>query len=237
MYQLNQVSKTYNGRTVLSIDQLTIHKSEILTILGPSGAGKSTLLRVLNFLESPTSGEIRFMDRIWTNHLAVPLEIRRQVTTVFQRPILISRNVQENVALGLHWRKQPPSEVTQVLAQVGLEHLAKHQAQNLSGGEAQRVALARAIVLKPAVLLLDEPTANLDPYNARIIEEIILRLNQEQNTTIVLVTHNIFQARRLGQRIVLILDGQIVEIGATEAFFNSPTDERTRNFIHGDMTY
>lgn len=237
MYQLSQLIKTYNGRTVLSIDQLTIQQGEVLTILGPSGAGKSTLLRILNFLESPSSGEIQFMGHRWQDHISVPLEIRRQVTTVFQRPILISRGVQENIALGLHWRNQPTSEVSKVLAQVGLEHLAKHPAQNLSGGEAQRVALARAIVLKPAVLLLDEPTANLDPSNARIIEEIILQLNQEKNTTIVLVTHNIFQARRLGQRIALILDGQIVEIGATEAFFNSPVDERTRAFIHGDMTY
>jgi tungstate transport system ATP-binding protein len=237
MYQLSQLTKTYNGRTVLSIDQLTIQKGEVLTILGPSGAGKSTLLRILNFLESPSSGEIRFMGHSWQDHSSVPLEIRRQVTTVFQRPILISRGVQENIALGLRWRKQPTSEVSKVLAQVGLEHLAKHPAQNLSGGEAQRVALARAIVLKPAVLLLDEPTANLDPANARIIEKIILQLNQEKNTTIVLVTHNIFQARRLGQRIALILDGQIVEIGAAEAIFNSPVDERTRAFIHGDMTY
>lgn len=237
MYQLSQLIKTYNGRTVLSIDQLTIQQGEILTILGPSGAGKSTLLRILNFLESPSSGEIRFAGQCWQDHRTVPLEIRRQVTTVFQRPILISRGVQENIALGLQWRKQPKTEVSKVLAQVGLEHLAKQPAQNLSGGEAQRVALARAIVLKPAVLLLDEPTANLDPSNARIIEEIILQLNREKNTTIVLVTHNIFQARRLGQRIALLLDGQIVEIGATEAFFNSPVDERTRAFIHGDMTY
>lgn len=237
MYQLSQLIKTYNGRTVLSIDQLTIQQGEILTILGPSGAGKSTLLRILNFLESPSSGEIRFVGQCWQDHRTVPLEIRRQVTTVFQRPILISRGVQANIALGLQWRKQPKTEVSKVLAQVGLEHLAKQPAQNLSGGEAQRVALARAIVLKPAVLLLDEPTANLDPSNARIIEEIILQLNREKNTTIVLVTHNIFQARRLGQRIALLLDGQIVEIGATEAFFNSPVDERTRAFIHGDMTY
>lgn len=237
MYQLSQLIKTYNGRTVLSIDQLTIQQGEILTILGPSGAGKSTLLRILNFLESPSSGEIRFVGQCWQDHRTVPLEIRRQVTTVFQRPILISCGVQANIALGLQWRKQPKTEVSKVLAQVGLEHLAKQPAQNLSGGEAQRVALARAIVLKPAVLLLDEPTANLDPSNARIIEEIILQLNREKNTTIVLVTHNIFQARRLGQRIALLLDGQIVEIGATEAFFNSPVDERTRAFIHGDMTY
>ncbi|MCB0206403.1 MAG: ATP-binding cassette domain-containing protein, partial [Anaerolineae bacterium] len=120
---------------------------------------------------------------------------------------------------------------------VGLTEFARHQARTLSGGEAQRVALARALVLRPDVLLLDEPTANLDPYNVSLIEQIIRRSNQEQGTTVVVVTHNLHQARRLGTRVGLLLDGTVVEVANTEQFFESPSDPRTRRFIHGEMVY
>jgi len=127
--------------------------------------------------------------------------------------------------------------VTEVLARVGLTELAKAPARTLSGGEAQRVALARAMVIEPEVLLLDEPTANLDPYNIGLIEGIVTDLNRQRGTTIVLVTHNVFQARRLAHRAALMLDGQIIEVTPAPQFFETPSDPRTAAFVRGEMVY
>lgn len=238
LYTLRNVSKVYEQRSVLQIKSLDILQGEILALVGPSGAGKSTLLRLLNFLEPPSAGEITFAG-FRLNGAGIALEQQRRVTTVFQRSILLSRSVKDNVAYGLRIRgkRQVADAVMAVLAQVGLEHLANSPAQSLSGGEIQRVALARALVVRPDVLLLDEPTANLDPNNVRLIEDIIQKANQTQGVTIVLVTHNIFQARRLAKRIALMLVGEIVEVGPSLMMFNSPTDPRTTAFMHGDMIY
>lgn len=235
--RLANVTKSYNGRCVLRIDQLNVYHGEILGVIGPSGAGKSTLLRLLDFLERPTTGTITF-GSYHTNGSTVPLAVRRRVTTVFQRPVLLSQSVFENIAYGLRIRGENhvQSSVHSALGQVGLAELATVPAHTLSGGEAQRVALARALVIEPEVLLLDEPTANLDPANVKIIESIIRDTNQ-QGTTIVLVTHNIFQARRLAHRIAFLLDGELVEVGPTEQIFESPTDPRTRAFVRGEMVY
>ena len=128
------------------------------------------------------------------------MTIRRQVTTVFQRPVLLRASVRANVAYGLGLRGEfGNGRVDEMLGRVGLDKLADMPAQKLSGGEMQRVALARALVVNPAVLLLDEPTANLDPYNVGLIEEIVALNNRERSTTVVLVTHNVFQAKRLAQ--------------------------------------
>jgi tungstate transport system ATP-binding protein len=161
------------------------------------------------------------------------------VTTVFQRPVLLNRNVQDNVVYGLRLRGKRNSArlVRTTLEQVGLGELASQRARTLSGGEAQRVALARAMVLRPDVLLLDEPTANLDPYNVGLIEAIVQRLNRERGTTQVVVTHNVFQARRLAKRVALILNGEIIEVADVQTFFHSPKDPRTAAFVRGDMVY
>ena len=168
-----------------------------------------------------------------------PLDLRRRVTTVFQRPVLLNRTVWANVAYGLQLRRQRQSagRVQAALEQVGLTSMAHPRARTLSGGEAQRVALARAMVLQPDVLLLDEPTANLDPYNVGLIEEIVHTLNARQGTSLVLVTHNVFQAKRLAHRVALFLEGQIAEIADAETFFGSPRDPRTAAFVRGEMVY
>lgn len=239
IYELRNLTKDYNGRRVLQVDHLHVGRGEIFALVGPSGAGKSTLLRLLNFLEPPTSGTIRFSDAELNPDRSVSLAIRRRVTTVFQRPILLNRSVWANVAYGLKLRGRNHSDtrIRQTLERVGLTELANQKARTLSGGEAQRVALARAMVLGPEVLLLDEPTANLDPYNVGLIEDIVRTLNQDQGTTMVLVTHNVFQARRLAQRVALMLDGRPVEVADVKAFFESPHDARTRAFIRGEMVY
>lgn len=238
-YSIEGVSKAYGGRQVLHIDRLEILRGEVLALVGPSGAGKSTLLRLLNFLEPPSAGRIRFGQIEFGPDGEAPLAVRRQVTTVSQRPVLLNRPVLANVQFGLRLRGQrnATAQVAVALEQVGLTHLARQQARTLSGGEAQRVALARAMVIQPSVLLLDEPTANLDPANVALIEQILRTLNREQGTTLVLVTHNIFQAHRLAHRVCFMLDGQVIEVADVQTFFEAPADTRTAAFVRGDMVY
>jgi tungstate transport system ATP-binding protein len=190
-------------------------------------------------LEPPTGGAIHFLDAEYNADSQVPLAVRRRVTTVFQRPILLNRSVWDNVTYGLRLRNRrgTSSLVKSTLEEVGLESLSSQRARTLSGGEAQRVALARAMVLKPDVLLLDEPTANLDPYNVGLIEKIVQQLNRKQGTTLILVTHNVFQAHRLAHRVALMLEGQIVEVADVDTFFEAPADPRTAAFVRGEMVY
>lgn len=239
LYSLREVTVRYGARTVLTVDKLDIHRGEVLAVVGPSGAGKSTLLRLLNFLQPPTTGEIRFDDFLFSAARDATLTMRRRVTTVFQRPVLLKRTVEANVAYGLRLRGQNDNmaDIHATLTEVGLAELAHQPARTLSGGEAQRVALARAMVLRPDALLLDEPTANLDPYNVGLIEQIVARLNREHATTIVLVTHNVHQARRLAHRVLFLLDGREVEVADAHTFFESPADPRTGAFVRGEMVY
>lgn len=239
IYRLLNVHKEYGDRSVLQVDELEIYRGEVFALVGPSGAGKSTLLRLLNFLEPPTQGAILFGDIEFSPTREVPVELRRMVTTVFQNPMLLNRSVWANVHYGLKLRglRDSSFNIRGALEKVGMLEFSEKRARTLSGGEAQRVALARAIVLQPEVLLLDEPTANLDPYNIGVIEETVSKLNQEQGTTVVLVTHNVFQARRLAHRVALMLEGRVVEIAAVDEFFTSPRDPRTAAFVRGEMVY
>jgi len=236
IYKIAGLKKEYAGRTVVDIARLEIRVGEIFAIVGPSGAGKSTFLRVLNFLEAPSAGTITYSGTIMNG--SVSIETRRQVTTVFQRPMLLRASVRDNVTYGLHLRGENGNgRVDEMLERVGLADLRNVSAQKLSGGEMQRVALARALVIEPRVLLLDEPTANLDPYNVGLIEEIAREQNRARGTTIVLVTHNIFQAKRLAQRVGLMLAGALIEVQDNPRFFDSPSDPRTAAFVRGEMVY
>jgi tungstate transport system ATP-binding protein len=237
LFQLEDVQQWYNGRCVLNIDQLSIHQGEVVAIAGPSGAGKSTLLRLLNFLEQPTHGQITFDGQKVSAE--IPLAQRRRVTTVFQQPLLLKRSVLANLRYGLALRGEKLTDETAEywLERLGLAHLSGQTAHKLSAGEAQRVALLRGLLIRPDVLLLDEPTANLDPYNIELIETIIREENKTQGTTIVLVTHNIFQARRLAHRTALLLSGRLVEIGETDTFFNNPGRPETAAFLAGEIVY
>lgn len=238
VYEVQGLQKSYNGRVVLDVDRLAIARGEVLALVGPSGAGKSTLLRLLAFLEQPSAGQLRYDGRV-TDDEWPGLAQRRTVTMVFQHPQLLRRSVFDNVAYGLRLRRKEfdPADVNAVIRQMGLVHLSSARANTLSGGEMQRVALARALVLKPEVLLLDEPTANLDPYNINLIEEMVQLAATEKDTTVVVVTHNVFQAQRLSDRVGLLLEGKLVEVSDTESFFNNPQREETSAFVRGEIVY
>jgi tungstate transport system ATP-binding protein len=236
VYRLEAVRHRYAERVVLDIDALDVRRGETLAVIGPSGSGKSTLLRLLQFLERPTSGRLWFEGREVESEPSI--ETRRRVTTVFQRPIVLSRSVRANLAYGLRVRgvAARPGEIDHLLDGLGLKPLAHASARTLSGGEVQRVSFARALAFDPEVLLLDEPTANLDPRNVRLVEDLI-RERQSQGVTMVLATHQIFQARRLAHRTALLLDGQIVETAPTAQLLDHPADLRTKAFLSGDMIY
>jgi tungstate transport system ATP-binding protein len=238
MYDLRGLTRDYAGRRVLAVGALQIERGEIFGLVGPSGAGKSTLLHLLAFVEAPSAGTLTF-DGVAGPNGFPPLAQRRRVTLVFQRPVLLKRSVEENVAFGLRLRGEGDAraKVRAALERVGLTALAAARASSLSGGEMQRAALARALVLDPDVLLLDEPTANLDPYNVGLIESIVREQNQQRGTTVVLVTHNVFQARRLAARCALMLDGKIIETAPAHDFFERPRDPRTAAFVRGEMVY
>lgn len=220
--ELHQVTKIFDGITALRDIDLKIREGEILALLGPNGSGKTTLLKILAFLEKPSKGKIYFLGRKVTEENLK--QMRMESTMVFQRPILFNTTVYNNVAYGLKIRKLPKSkrdeEVRRVLKIVKLEGFEKRKAKKLSGGQQQRVALARALSLNTKLLLLDEPTADLDPKNASIIEEVLATVNRKSKTTIVMATHNMFQAKSLPNRIALITYGRIRETGTPKEIFS-----------------
>ena len=234
-FSLEGVRHFYGRRCVLQIDRLEIARGRTLGVIGPSGAGKSTLLRLLQGLERPTEGRIH-VDGAPLSYPA-PLPLARRITTVFQRPLMLDRSVRENVEYGLRLRGRREGESLDLLLdQLGLAHLARARARKLSGGEVQRVALARALAVQPDVLLLDEPAANLDPAHVALVESLI-RDAQSRGTTIVLVTHNTHEARRLADDALLLIDGTVVEAGPTAGFFASPAEAQTRAFLAGEIVY
>lgn len=219
--ELKNITKTFNGANALYDINLQIRRYEILALLGPNGSGKTTLLKILAFLQKPTIGEVYF-DNVKVSDKNIE-QMRIRSTMVFQKTVLFSTTVYNNIAYGLKIRKMPKEEIKEkianVLKLVKLEGFENRQAKSLSGGEQQRVALARALVLNTELLLLDEPTANLDPKNAATIEEIIATANREFKTTIVIATHNMFQAKNLPHRIALMTNGKIAEVGTPTEIF------------------
>ena len=213
-------------------------RGEVLGLLGPTGAGKTTLLRLLAGLTTPNDGDIRFDNAPFVAS-DLPLGTRRRLTMVHQSPILLTGTVRLNVRYGLQLRGQRDAErkVERTIDRLGLNKIASQTVRSLSGGQCQLVALARALVIEPDVLLLDEPTAHLDPAHVAVVEETIRQLQQERGTAIVWATHNLFQTRRVATRAALILSGALVETAPTEEFFTRPADPRTADFVQGRMVY
>jgi molybdopterin-binding protein len=236
--ELRGVTKRFGPRTALNNVNLQVQEGELLALLGPNGSGKTTLLKILAFLLKPDAGKVYFQNEIANERNSE--HMRLQSALVFQRTVLFSTTVFNNVAYGLKIRKMPKNkindEVKRVLKLVKLEGFEKRPAKKLSGGEQQRVALARALILKTRLLLLDEPTANLDPKNASILEEAILKVNRELGTTVVMATHNMEKAKTLPNRIALMNDGKLIEIGPPQNIFGK-LSQNLASFAEVDNTF
>jgi tungstate transport system ATP-binding protein len=233
------IRKSYNGRTVLDCS-LGLEKGVLYSVLGPNGSGKSTLLRLLGLLERPDSGSVTYSgDGADLLNPYDDIKTRRKAVLVTARAALFNDSVYDNVAFGLRKRGCPGREtrerVLEALNAVKLYEKRSEKALNLSSGEGQRLAIARALVIKPDVLFLDEPTASHDPQNTRHIEGIISAWKEESAGIIVVVTHNMFQARRLSDVVVMLYEGGIAEVSPTGSFFECPSSEVGRMFVSGEI--
>lgn len=221
-----------NGTALIRGVELTLVAGPRTVIMGANGAGKSLLLRLLHGLLRPTSGLIEWGQTGWG------AAVRRRQALVFQRPVLLRRSVRANLrfALGLRPGRHPdrPGRLTRLLELAGLSGAANRPARVLSAGEQQRLALVRALSLEPEVLLLDEPTASLDPATVAAIESLI-RTADSQGAKIVLVTHDIGQARRIADEVVFVHQGRIAEHTPAEEFFGRPRSDPARAYLEGRL--
>ena len=220
-----------NGRNVLDGVELELGDEGITLVLGPNGAGKSVLLRMLCGLIQPTAGRID-----WGGG-ARP---EGGIMMVFQHPMLLRSSVLDNVALALKPQRVPGAErqrrALAVLERVGLAHRAADSSRQLSGGEQQRLALARAWLTRPRLLLLDEPTASLDPSATAEVERIVREIRTD-GTRILMTTHNLGQATRLGDDVIFMSTGKVREHTPVQRFFSRPASEEARLFIQGELPW
>jgi tungstate transport system ATP-binding protein len=231
--ELDQVVFEVGDRRIIDSISLRLDAGLRTVIVGPNGAGKSVLLRLCHGLLYPTSGTVR-----WSS--PEPPDGPRRQAMVFQRPVLLRRTAVGNVAYALAIggvsRAQRLPRARDALRRVGLERLAEHPARVLSGGEQQRLALARAWALSPEVLFLDEPTASLDPGATFEIENAIGAMHAG-GTKIVMVTHNLGQARRLGDEILFIHQGRLAERASADRFFRQPESREAAQFLEGELPW
>lgn len=235
MIEISHLDKYFGDLHVLKDVSLNVREGEKVVLIGPSGSGKSTLIRSINWLEEPTSGEVRVGGALLTrkNHLEVT---RTYTSMVFQQFNLYpNMTVMGNLTLApirLQGKSREEAESTALanLERVGLAHKADEYPQNLSGGQQQRVAIARALCTKQPVMLLDEPTSALDPEMVNEVLNVMVELAQE-NITMVCVTHEMGFARQVADRVVFMDDGQILETGTPEHFFTHPDNPRCQEFL------
>ena len=222
------------GSQVLDISSLRVEEGTILSLIGPNGAGKTTLMQTLACLIKPHGGEFSFKgEKVFSNHGL--LQYRRKLAMVFQEPLLFDTTVFQNVASGLKIRGMDRSEiekrVKQNLERFGISHLTDRSARKISGGEAQRVALARALAIQPEILFLDEPFASLDPPTRESLMEDLEKILRQTNTTTIFATHDRMEALRLSDRIAVMNQGKILQIGPPEEIMNQPRDEFIASFV------
>lgn len=221
--EVQKVSHRYGEREALKDLNIAFDEDEITALIGPNGSGKSTLLRIIGGLETPTEG--RILVRGKPEH---PNTLRRITTLVFQKTATFNTSVYENLAYGLKVRGFGRSEIKEkvhnALNMVGLEGFEKRSARRLSVGEQQRISLARALVIEPEILLLDEPSANLDPRSVSVVETVISRANHKLGTTVIMASHNMSQAKQLASKVAALQDGVLVAFGSTSEVFGKPSD-------------
>ncbi len=237
--------KLINGPsyTIINDINLEVYSGEIFGIAGPSGSGKTTLLKTIALLLDyrTIKGEYYYK-----NEQILPITngmnlspIRKNIIFLHQYPVLFKGTVKYNIKYGLKIRKQNIDKeyLEQLISSFNLQGLLERNVSSLSGGEKQRVCLLRAMALKPPVLVLDEPTQNLDPANIKSIESNIKKYREEEKGTVIIVTHNLFQARRITDRIGILVNGEIIETGKTEALFASPKNSKTADFLSGKLIF
>ncbi len=244
--KIEELSVKYNNESIIENLNLEFKKNSITAIIGPSGCGKSSLIHSINglILENPEAklkGKIKLDKKIYNLDNDLLDQLKEEIGIVFQRPIPFPLSIEKNMEFVLKYHGVKKSIrkdiVMDCLKSVNLydevkDHLKKN-ADKLSGGQKQRLCIARALTIKPKVLLLDEPCSALDVKNIAIIEKLLLEL--KKNYTIVLVTHNISQAKRIADDVVFMLDGKIVEKNNKDEFFMNPCDEKTKEYLHGDF--
>jgi len=234
--QVLDLIKEYDGVRVVDIEGLFFEEGRFHVLMGPNGSGKSTLLEIIAGLTKPEVGRVLYGDR--QNDFA---SVRKRITLVMQRSYLFNTSVYNNIASGMNYRGINKSilreRVLKWAEALDLNLLLYRNVKTLSGGERQRVALARALALEPDLLLLDESTANLDPESIIIIEKVLKDFQRESGTTIIFVTHNVFQAKRLAESACLLMKGSVIEEGESKEFFNNPHSELTRGFLGGEIVY
>jgi tungstate transport system ATP-binding protein len=233
--QVEGIEKVYRQSKALDMVSFKVEGGNIVVLLGVNGAGKTTLLRILAGLEPFSKGSISI-----NGALMEPQDLRKVSTLVFQKTVMFNRNVYDNLAFGLKIRGKTDMEIAQMVSEalnsVGLTDFQKRKARKTSGGEQQRISLARAFLLDPRVLLLDEPTANLDPNSARIIEKAIIN-HKCSDTIIIMATHNLGQAKRLADQVIHMHSGDIVEAAAPKDLFDNPQHEITKKFVRGELEF
>lgn len=234
IFKLDDIRLTRGAAEVLKGVKWAIPEGEISVILGPSGSGKTSLLRLLNRLDEPTSGRLFFRGAPIDSH-DVP-SLRREVGMVFQRPELFEGTVRDNILFGTEIHNIN-IDIEEMLSLVALDPgMLDRDVATLSGGQAQKVSIGRSIAVGPRVLLLDEPTSGLDPTATHQIESLVKRLVGALGLTCVFVTHLIDQAKRIGDRALVIIDGEKVEEGPVPDVLVNPRDSRTLRFVRGELT-
>ncbi|KYO64095.1 amino acid ABC transporter ATP-binding protein [Thermovenabulum gondwanense] len=236
MIEIKDVHKYFGKLEVLKGISNTINKGEVVVIIGPSGSGKSTLLRCLNMLEEPTKGEI-WIEGKPLNHKTVDInKVRQEVGMVFQHFNLFPhKKVIENITLApIKVKKENPEQAREkalkLLERVGLKDKAECYPASLSGGQKQRVAIARALAMNPKIMLFDEPTSALDPEMIKEVLDVMKDLVQD-GMTMVVVTHEMAFAREVGDRVIFMDEGVIVEEGTPDEIFENPKNQRTKEFL------
>jgi putative ABC transport system ATP-binding protein len=218
--EAERVTVTAQGKDIIKEVTTSIPEKQVFTIVGPSGAGKSTFLRTINRLIDFRDGDIK-LDGISIRDYE-PVELRKRVGMVFQIPLALQGSVKDNLLMGSKLTGSPEPDADQLLDMVGLARgFSERKASELSVGEQQRMCIARALANKPDVLLMDEPTASLDPESTRKVEGLILKLSHEIELTLVVVTHNMQQGRRIGDWTMLMKDGRSITTMVTDEFFEA----------------
>jgi len=235
MIEAYNLGQKYGGRYVLRDVNLKIGRGEVFAVIGPTGAGKTTLLRLLDLLEMPASGKVHFDGVDVTSHGQERLRVRRRMSFVQQKPVVFTMSVYDNVACGLRWRREKDEVIRQrvegALELVGMTDYRDRDAKTLSGGETQRVAIARALATQPELLFLDEPTANLDPVSVSKVEEVLAHIVGEHRMTVVMATHDMSQGQRLADRIGVLVDGRILQVGTPNEIFTLPESREVAEFV------